>query len=155
MNINELNKRAKFFAKYIWGKDLDIDVILNDELNVNAELSLLACVSDRSYKSEESYIVINSRIMNCSYLVINDILIHELCHWSLYLDFKNNYDGDVDFEQELKRIGISSSNKCRLIYDQMYYQYNDGDIIVESLYRATEQMINYERAYLAHEKSLL
>lgn len=149
MTISEVNERAKFFSKLIWGKVFDIDVVSKPDMDNNGELSLMACADDHTYLADESYIFINSRILNCSKYVVIDILLHEMCHWSMYLDFKNNYDGCEEFELELNRLGISSTNTCRLIADVMYYRYGN----IESHYRPTEQILEFENQYLLYRSS--
>lgn len=42
-------------------------------------------------------------------LSIDDVLLHELCHWYCSITGKNSRDGSQDFEEELKRIGASST----------------------------------------------
>lgn len=147
MDVSKLNERAKFFAKLIWNKDLDIDLVIDYEMN---ELSNLI-INENVNGTTKSFITINRKIPYCiDSCAINNIILYELCRWFMYLDSKDCYDGDDEFESELERRCITSINRLKLMSEDMYC-INGNNLY--SLYIPTQLMLSYEKAFTSYINS--
>jgi predicted SprT family Zn-dependent metalloprotease len=116
-NIDIINEKAKFYAKEIWDMEFNLPIIINPRLR-----STLAQIYyndkiefNKNYKTLDEYIV-------------DDTLLHELCHWYCNEVKIDHRDTSPPFEHELIRIGASSSRTLdykdgKWIYHHKYYAY--------------------------------
>jgi len=109
MDKEELKDRAKFFTRLIWGKELDCEVVVNKRLKSTLG-QFVSYGNDRKPKRIE---IANNILAENKFFVI-DTLIHELTHWYLHLIDKDYRDGSKTFEDELRRIGVNSTETTRL-----------------------------------------
>lgn len=112
-----LNKKAKFYARYLWDLELDVPVKINARLK-RTEGQLYY----GTYKKE---LQIAKNVLHTGYL-LDDILLHELCHWYCYKTNKDHRDYSTPFENELKRIGASSTGTTELVNGKLMYRYEYG-----------------------------
>lgn len=95
----ELTKRAKFFAKKLWHRNYNLPVVINGRFKTTL---------GRYYYWHS--IELSSELLDDEYL-LNDTLLHELCHWYCHTGNKQYEDGSEDFEKELRRIGATSTKE--------------------------------------------
>jgi SprT-like protein len=115
-NLEIINDKAKFYTKELWNMDFDLPIIINNRLR-----STFAWFTGRSIEFNKNFETLSEHM-------IDDILLHELCHWYCKKIGKNNADKTLYFENELIRIGASSSETMELkdgkwIFWHQYYNY--------------------------------
>lgn len=115
IDLELIKEKAKFYAKELWELDFDLPIFIN-----NRYKNRMGCTNYKRGK-ENQEIPIN--IMLARYLfdgkykelTIDDTLIHELCHWYCSINGKNSNDGSKDFEEELHKIGASTSGTSFMV----------------------------------------
>lgn len=117
IDIKLLNNKAVFYAMELWGKIFNLPVVVNKRLR-----------STLAWYIPNKSIELSKEIINEKY-TLDDILIHELCHWYCHTNYKKWDDYTKDFEDELNKVGASSSCKFsnskdgKLLYDYEYGVY--------------------------------
>lgn len=111
ISLYYINEKAKFYTKELWNLELDIPVVINTRLR----RSLGRC--NYTKQIELSHEILDR-------IDFDDTLLHELCHWALYKQGKNFKDGNSDFENELERIGASSTNTTIIENNRPYYNHD-------------------------------
>ena len=105
----ELVQRAKFFAKILWHRNFNLPIKINKRFRVTLGLYYYGHSIELSHE-----------LLEDEYL-LNDTLLHELCHWYCDTSFKESKDGSDDFERELRRIGATSTRttdmNSKMVYD--------------------------------------
>lgn len=108
INISLIKEKAKFYAKEIWNLEFNLPIEINGRYkNVMGSVQY-----KRNTKKEIPEKLILARCLfedDYNELTIEDVLLHELCHWYCSITGKQSRDGSRDFENELCRIGVSSS----------------------------------------------
>jgi SprT-like protein len=112
--LEELNNKAHFFTMQLWNKELNIPVVINKRLK-----------STLGQYCPNKTIEISCRILKDVTLTI-DTLLHELCHWYCHISNKQWDDRTEDFEEELERIGASSTESTEIINGEYKYIYKYG-----------------------------
>lgn len=111
-----LNDKAKFYAKELWNLELDIPVILNGKLK--RRMGSLVCKNkiEVNFKPLPLKIEIAKDLLEPHYnkYHIDDVLIHELCHWYCIKIDKPSDDGSKFFEEELIRIGSHKTQSIKV-----------------------------------------
>lgn len=120
-----LNQKAKFYAKHLWDLDFQLPVKINKRL---------ASTLGRYGQTE---IDLAARILVDEYFT-DDILLHELCHWYCHIIGEKYDDHTYFFEQELERIGASSSYTMDIRNGQSVYLYPYGCFVCKHCPREVE-----------------
>ncbi|MFD0587655.1 SprT-like domain-containing protein [Paenibacillus sp. GCM10027627] len=108
-----LNDKATFFTQFLWNKKLTIPIRINNRLKA----TLGQYCKDK--------IDLSKRIIHDE-LLTDDTLLHELCHWYCDEIGEDNRDHTKFFEEELKRIGASSTYTSDYKNGKWYHLYNYG-----------------------------
>jgi SprT-like protein len=108
-----LNDKAKFYAKTLWGRELNIPIRINKRLK-----STLGQYC-------HTHIDISALILHEDELV-DDTLLHELCHWHCHTSGQNYDDHTKDFEDELESVGASSTHSTQHIGGKWLFLYRYG-----------------------------
>lgn len=111
--LNLLNDKARFYTKELWETNLTIPIKINTRLRTTHGRYCF------------SHIDLSKNILNEGYLV-DDTLLHELCHWYCHISGKQYDDYSKDFEDELKRIGASSTETTIIENGKILYNYRTG-----------------------------
>nr|WP_082970868.1 SprT-like domain-containing protein [Mycobacterium sp. E3298] len=128
-----LQEKAKFFVKHLWNMELDIPVRVNNRLK-------------RTYGwCAETYIELSPRILHDE-LMTDDTLLHELCHWYCRKVGQEYDDHTTFFEDELERIGASSTETTIFKNGAFLYLYPYG------CYKCTLCEKNYQTRDYLEEK---
>lgn len=105
MNIEKLTNVANAFLQNEYQLDLNIPIIINKRLRITLGSYVTFWKTDKPKRIELS----GTLIKYGHDTVIIDVLKHELVHYALHsLGFPSD-DGDEYFENELKRLGIGST----------------------------------------------
>lgn len=110
MNEFQVNFKVKKFAKEIWGLEFDLPIEISGRLT--AKLGYMQVVFNRrTFSATATKLVFAKRLINGDYSegTIDSVILHETCHWALLTQGKPYNDGHPVFENELKRIGGSST----------------------------------------------
>lgn len=106
--IDMLTKQATYFCKKNYDVDFDIPIVINGRTT-----STLGSFCYTPYgapsRIELSRNLVIGALVEKDTDILFDILKHELVHYTLYVLGKDNKDGSVEFETELKKHNISSS----------------------------------------------
>lgn len=97
--IKTINDKAKFYTKELWDIDYDGEVIINNRLK-----STYGWFLERDNKIE-----FNKSLINLDEYFIDEVLIHELCHWYCFKIGVDNDDGSFEFEKEIYNSGSRST----------------------------------------------
>lgn len=100
-----INKKAKFYTRQLWNIKLDVPIVFNGKLKRTA--GYLFCDSNNNPLIIHIAKYLLNQYQHDYY--VDDVLIHELCHW---YSIKNNLpckDGQLEFEELLRCVGVSSS----------------------------------------------
>lgn len=114
MEVN-LEQKAKEILYQYWGVNYKIPIKINNKL----KKTLGRYIFERKINGEIKPIKIElskELINNATEEIILHILKHELCHFVLSLKTNNFLDGDLEFENELKRIKAPSSRMVKIQY---------------------------------------
>lgn len=106
MTLSQLNRHANKFLGENYGMKMEIPLKLNGRLSV-------ACGRFRHYNvaGRPLDVELNKKFVeNNADDVVLDVLYHELVHYALYMKNRDYRDGQSDFENELKRLGILSQS---------------------------------------------
>lgn len=104
----ELRKQANEFLKENYSLELKVPIVINNRLK-----STIGCVTFIQAQPEK--IELAGILMQYgSKEFILDVLKHELVHYALFILEKPYHDGQVYFEDELRRLGITSTGIGRL-----------------------------------------
>jgi predicted SprT family Zn-dependent metalloprotease len=116
-DINIINEKAKFYAKELWDMSFDLPIDINTRLR-----------STYAWYIHDEKIQLNKNYIYMDEYFLDDTLLHELCHWYCHTTGKLYDDFTRDFEQELRRIGASSTetsifagDKYLVLYDYHTY----------------------------------
>lgn len=113
-----LRIKSVFYAKELWNADFPWPVVLNYRLRKN--IGIFAVTTDK-----KCWIEIAPEILPFNY-VVDNILIHELCHWWLWKSGKGWKDKDPEFILECRRIGET------IVYEnEISNRYAPSDKLVE------------------------
>jgi SprT-like protein len=104
---DDLNTRVQFYVKKVWDLDNHPEIKINTRLRTTHGCYV-------TYHNKEGYIELSQMTLNQNDYVLTDILLHELCHWYCHISGLDDKDGHRDFENELNRIG-STSSECSII----------------------------------------
>ena len=106
--IEYYNEFAKEFTKTTWGRELDIPVEFNNRKRIAS--GSFVVYTDKNDTQRKGHVKIDLVSKNLSsHEETIEVLKHELCHWYCYTNHLDFYDGDKDFENELSRVGASST----------------------------------------------
>jgi predicted SprT family Zn-dependent metalloprotease len=108
MNLDEIIERASFYTNLLWNKTLTCDIQINSRLK-----STHGQFIHYDNGKELDKIELAKKLLNTEKFFIIDTLLHELTHWYLCSIGKDNRDGCKEFEDELIRIGVSSTETTR------------------------------------------
>lgn len=115
MNIYEVKVLARELAQEHWGMKLNIPVVENGRLTRSLGLFYYDYDQNDRKKIIPLRIEIAKRLLkNYERETIVGVLKHELCHWALGVQGKPFNDGHPVFENELKRVGASSTFTIQL-----------------------------------------
>lgn len=123
--LKEYNDKAKFYSKELWNIEYDGEVVFNNRLRS----------SDGRFLSEDNIIEFNKALLtlNCKDY-IDEVLLHELCHWYCYVSELEWDDGDFDFEEQIYLSGSRptetsciKSNMIMIIDDEAWYYCKNCD----------------------------
>lgn len=105
-NIKTIEDKARFYAEELWGLDFDLPIETNKKYKKR-----LGCLKYNYTNKKPEKIILSYDLLDGSYneLTMDDTLVHELCHWYCFIIGKQNRDKSKDFEDELKRVGASTS----------------------------------------------
>ena len=108
--IEYYNEFAKEFTKSTWGQELDIPVEFNNRKRTKSG-SFIAIVNSKEEllerKGQTKIELVTKKLQSHEDAI--DVLKHELCHWYCYINHLDFKDGDKDFENELSRVGATST----------------------------------------------
>ena len=105
MTLEELTAYAEQFLRETYGMELGIPIEINGRLR-RAQGRYISSYDDKEPKRIElAKFLIEYGTDN----VIKDTLKHELVHYAFHLQGLPFNDGDKEFEEELRRLGIRSS----------------------------------------------
>ena len=104
-DISIVREKAKFYASELWDLNFNIPIIFNGRLKTTMGLF----ESDRNNKPVQIELAKHIFDEYHDELIVDDTLLHELCHWACLIIGKNNKDGSRDFEKELRRVGANST----------------------------------------------
>lgn len=138
-NIKLINEKAKYYSQKLWNLELDIPVIINNRLR-----STQGQMFD--YEGYKSEIQLSKQILDNEYY-LDDVLLHELCHWACKRIDKDYRDHSKTFEDELKRIGASSTETTDIKNGEYLFNYSYGQYICNICNREFET-----KDYLEEEK---
>ncbi len=107
LSREELEKICKEYCREIWNMDIVCPITIDGRI----KNSLAYFQHYVGRKKSPVAIKFSKRLVeNYSNETIKDVILHELCHYVLYMQGKKYKDGDTDFETELRKIGASSTN---------------------------------------------
>ena len=127
IDYTEVKNRAKFFGEKIFGFKVIPKIVLLTDSRMEQELKEYAqatqvfkkrdtpiygyfsSISELGTGEEDERRIAVNRTMCKSILDIDAVLIHELCHYSLWWQGLEYHDGEVDFERKLKELGLNSN----------------------------------------------
>ena len=105
MTLEELTAYAEQFLKETYGMELYIPIKINGHLR-RAQGRYISSYDDKEPKRIE---LAKTLIKYGTDNVIKDTLKHELVHYAFHVQGLPFNDGDKEFEDELRRLGIGSS----------------------------------------------
>lgn len=112
MNLIQINRMAKEFAKQYWDMDFNVPIEVNSRLT--RALGRMRFKVSYQYRRKiytPNKLELAARLMeNYKDETIISVLKHELCHWALAVQGKPFEDGHPVFEREIIRVGASSTN---------------------------------------------
>lgn len=91
----ELQMKATFYSKKLWGKRYPKKVVIMDS---DKALGYFAKWGQTNYE-----IRIDQKVLDIDYLADN-VLVHELCHWWCFINKKPWMDHSKNFKSELAKI---------------------------------------------------
>lgn len=91
------------YAKKYWNLDFKLPVYITD--NPERGLGAFISLNKKPFRIE----LHTNLIENYADKDINGVLLHELCHWAMYVQGLEWEDGTETFENELKRIGAPAT----------------------------------------------
>jgi predicted SprT family Zn-dependent metalloprotease len=120
--LEELLHKAKFYTKELWNKEYNGLVRQNNRLR-----STFAWYVRPSKWNEGLPVIEFSKetINTKNELFIDDILIHELCHWYCQSQSEPYEDGHPNFENKIRLAGVRST---------MHFDIKDGNPLVADTY---------------------
>ena len=110
--IEYINKKAKIYTKRLWNIEFDGILKINNRLR-----STFAW-----FVQNENTIEFNKQLLNLSdeyKLFIDEVLLHELCHWYCFKIGVDNEDGRFEFESEIYKSGARSTEVNEIIKDKV------------------------------------
>lgn len=108
-----LNQKAKFYVKEIWGVDFNIPIKLNGRLKTTLGNTIITWVLGDKSKVTEINITKSLYTSLHDEHIVDDVLIHELCHWYCIENNLPSSDGDEYFENLLDELGCTSTREIR------------------------------------------
>ncbi|MGJ0146899.1 SprT-like domain-containing protein [Staphylococcus hominis] len=106
--IEYYNEFAKQFVQEMWGQELDIPVEFNNRKRIaSGSFDVYTDKHDTQRKGHVKIDLVSKNLSSHEETI--EVLKHELCHWYCYTNHLDFYDGDKDFENELSRVGASST----------------------------------------------
>lgn len=98
--LESMRDKAKFYSKELWGIEFDGEIKLNNRLrSTYAQYCWF----------NQNKIEFNKQLINIDSLFVDEVLIHELCHWHCHKTGLEFDDGDFDFELEIFKSGSRST----------------------------------------------
>jgi SprT-like protein len=119
MDIELLNRKAKFYTQTLWGMELDAPVSINNRLKTTYGRFICGRFYDIKTRIELSGLILNFPE------IIDDVLLHELTHWYCYKTGKHYKDNNTDFILELDKLNIISSGGV-IIDNQLFRRVTYG-----------------------------
>lgn len=117
MDLNDVNSLAQHLAIESFGMKLDIPILI-EELDCFGRC--FPILNETGKPKDMSHISIDATLANIyPDKYIKGLLLHELCHWSLFREGLPCNDGDVSFNDEMRRVGGLFQNDMPLVGD--YY----------------------------------
>lgn len=114
-NLGIMELKAKFYSKELWGISCDLPIVINNRLRTaNARIDF-------------ETIELNKNYVNISEFMLDDILLHEMCHWYCYTIGQDYRDHSLFFEKELMRIGATRTDS--IYFDKKEWFYLNRDYI--------------------------
>lgn len=146
MTIEELTREAKKFLRETYNMELKIPIKTNYRMK-----NVLAWFSHYKNFKQAVHIEMSSKLLKYgSRDIILDVLKHELIHYYCYEKNLNHLDGSDDFENELKKQGISgqqaffvgelhrlSCNKCKRVVTTSIKTRTKGSCVSHCCYSKT------------------
>lgn len=115
LSLQKLTEIAEQFLRQEYGLTLDIPVVRNNRLRSTLG-AFVRVKNDDSGEYEPDIIELSGKLIDyAADSVIIDVLKHECIHYALHAKGKRFRDGESDFENELKRLGVRSN------YDNDYF----------------------------------
>lgn len=145
----EYYRRANFYCRELWGQEY------GEDFNINGRLTSTHGYR-RYWKNRENpdIISLSKRLFDLdkkNRLYIDEVLLHELAHYSVHRILKKEgfYDGDKDFEDEIKRIGSTSTATCDIEKNRVI-QWNkkEGRYERDKDYSFDEKLIELHNKYI-------
>lgn len=104
MTIEELTEHAEVFLRKNYDMELAIPIRRNGRLKRTLGQFI-------SVKQQAECIEIAGFLMDyAAKEIVLDVLYHELIHYALFSQRRSYYDGCIEFENELRKHGVTSTN---------------------------------------------
>ena len=98
---------AKAQLAYWWGLDLKVDIEINTRFSKS--LGRYSTINDKPLSLEFSKRLFEHYPNH----IIQEVVLHELCHYACHVLGRGYHDKDLDFKQEIKRIGSHESGTVK------------------------------------------
>lgn len=112
MNKIDLEKKVNALADKYWGIPfgLPVDIVKGNGFHgrFSARCSQQGLVPNRMEISK-------SLLNDYPEVIVDKIILHELCHWYLFITGQPNDHEDIEFYQEMKRVGGLFSHEVPMI----------------------------------------
>lgn len=109
LSLQQLSEIASEFLHQEYGLELDIPVVRNNRLRSTLG-AFVRVKNDDTGEYEPDIIELSGKLIDyAADSVIIDVLKHECIHYALHAKGKRFRDGESDFENELKRLGVRSN----------------------------------------------
>ena len=108
ITINQIEKICQYYMKELWNDKFEIPVEISPRL-IRSLAYFRGVTSATGKRTSIKIVVSQSALTNHSTSTIINVIKHELTHYYLFKTGQNYRDGDKRFEDELIKIGSTST----------------------------------------------